>query len=397
MSPKISNHDFPAPKLITTSAELREVLLKLNQEEFVTIDTEFIREHHYWPQLCLLQLAGEHDVILIDALSIQLDLSLMKDFLKNPEITKVFHAAGQDLEIFYKLFGFLPATLFDTQIAAMVAGFGEQIGYDNLVMSLLGVSISKKYRFSDWAVRPLSLEQIGYAAADVTYLRLVYKKLKEILIKERRIDWIQTEMEQLSRPEKFLADPAKMWEKIRIKTRDRKVLTVLQALAGWREQEAQRQDVPRQKVIKDDSLVEVAQMQPQTVEKLEKIRGIPKDLAFGSTGKAIIEVIATAISLPSELQVKLPERKDQPKSMVNLFSLLKVLLAHRCEEFRVAPRLVATTEDLEQLVNYGEKANTPVLQGWRKTVFGEEALALCQGKLALTANQKHVEVVKAEF
>ncbi|WP_264784187.1 ribonuclease D, partial [Gluconacetobacter azotocaptans] len=271
---RASSAGFPDPVLITTTDELTAVVDRLRQEPFVTIDTEFVRERTYWPELCLVQLAGRDEVVVVDTCAPDLDLTSLGVLLDDAQVVKVFHAARQDLEIFLHIFGRLPAALFDTQVAAMVAGFGDQVGYDNLVASLVGAHIDKAHRFSDWSARPLSAAQINYAAADVTYLRTVYELLLDRLEREGRMGWVSAELAVLSDPATFRPDPETLWERMRPRTSNRRMLGTLRAITAWREREAQRVNVPRQRLLKDESLLEIAATAPADADALARIRGV---------------------------------------------------------------------------------------------------------------------------
>ncbi|MBB2205704.1 ribonuclease D [Gluconacetobacter takamatsuzukensis] len=386
--------DFPAPVLMTSTNELVAVVERLRREPFVTIDTEFVRERTYWPELCLVQLAGEHDVVVLDTLAPGLDLSPLAELLDDPAVTKVFHAARQDLEIFLHLFDRLPAALYDTQVAAMVAGYGDQVGYDNLVASLTGAHIDKAHRFSDWAARPLSPAQIAYAAADVTYLRTVYQLLRERLETEGRTEWVAAELAVLSRPETFRPDPETLWEKMRPRTSNRRMLGVLRAITAWRELEAQRVNVPRQRLLKDESLLEIAATVPTDAEGLARVRGVSRGFAEGRSGAGLLEAIAAAQTLPETALPRQNKGKDGPRPSPALVALLKVLLAACCEEHDVAPRLVASSEDIDRLALEAEP-DLPLLQGWRRVVFGEEALALKAGTMLLGVDGTRIRRVRA--
>ena len=260
-SPRVG---FPPPTLIATTEALQALCERLAAEEFVTVDTEFMRERTYWPELCVVQLAGEHEVAVIDAQAPEIDLAPLGDLLANQAVMKVFHAARQDIEIFVLRFGDVPRPLFDTQIAAMVAGFGEQVGYDALVAALAGGSIDKAHRFSDWSARPLSASQIAYAAADVTYLRTVYTRLCARLEQDGRLDWVAEEMADLADPGDVSPDPETMWERLRPRSNNRRFLGMVRALAAWREREAQRVNIPRQRLLRDETLLEIAATAPDT-------------------------------------------------------------------------------------------------------------------------------------
>ncbi|MFS3135756.1 ribonuclease D [Gluconacetobacter sacchari] len=385
--------DFPAPVLMTSTDELIAVVARLRREPFVTIDTEFVRERTYWPELCLVQLAGAQDVVVLDTLAPGLDLAPLAELLDDPAVVKVFHAARQDLEIFLHLFGRLPAALFDTQVAAMVAGYGDQVGYDNLVASLVGAHIDKAHRFSDWAARPLSPAQIAYAAADVTYLRAVYQLLRERLETEGRMEWVAAELAVLSRPETFRPDPETLWEKMRPRTGNRRMLGVLRAVTAWRELEAQRVNVPRQRLLKDESLLEIAATVPAEAETLARVRGVSRGFAEGRSGAGLLEAIAAAQALPDASLPRQSKGKDGPRPSPALVALLKVLLAACCEEHDVAPRLVASSEDIDRLALEAEP-DLPVLQGWRRVVFGEDALALKAGTMLLGVDGTRIRRVR---
>src|ERR1700761_7114563 len=290
--------DFPPPELITTTAALNALCERLRDETFITVDTEFMRERTYWPELCLVQIAGTQEVAVIDAQAAGIDLTLLGTLFANPAVTKVFHAARQDIEIFVLRFGDVPRPMFDTQVAAMVAGFGDQVGYDALVSSLTGGSIDKAHRFSDWSARPLSAAQIAYAAADVTHLREVYVRLNRRLEQENRLGWVAEEMAILSNPATYRTDPETAWERLRPRTTNRRLLYCLKQVAAWREKEAQRVNIPRQRLIKDEALLEIAATAPGNAEALARVRGVTRGFADGRSGSALLEVLAAARRVP---------------------------------------------------------------------------------------------------
>jgi len=385
----------PTPRLITQSAELAELCERLRQEPFVTVDTEFMRERTYWPELCVVQLAGAEDVAVVDALAEGIDLAPLGDLLADPAVVKVFHAARQDVEIFLLKFGAVPRPLFDTQVAAMVAGFGDQASYDSLVRALAGASIDKAHRFSDWAARPLSASQIAYAAGDVTHLRRVYQSLREKLLEEGRLDWVAQEMDALLEPATYITEPNEAWERLKPKSSNRRFLGILRAAAAWRETEAQRVNIPRGRLVKDESLAEVAATAPETVEQLARIRGISEGFARGKSGLSLIAAIAEAKKLPEEsLPLPLEARKGAGASPA-LVALLKVLLAAAAEAHHVAPKLLADSEDLERLASESEP-DVRALSGWRREVFGADALALKTGQLALGVAGRRVRLIRTE-
>jgi ribonuclease D len=383
---------FPPPQLITTTEALAALCERLRTEPFVTVDTEFMRERTYFPILCVVQLAGAAEVAVVDAQAKGIDLAPLGALLAEPAVLKVFHAARQDIEIFLLRFGTVPTPLFDTQIAAMVAGFGDQAGYDSLVASLTGASIEKAHRFSDWSARPLSPAQIAYAAADVTHLRRVYEALTARLTKDGRLDWVREEMAALADPAAYRADPDAMWERLRPRTANRRTLALLRAAAAWREREAQRVDIPRQRLLKDETLLEIAATAPATAEELVRARGVTPGFANGKSGTGLLAALAAAKALPEDEVPEGANGRDTPRGSPALVSLLKVLLATKCEQHHVAAKLVAGSDDIERLA--AEAApNLPCLHGWRREVFGADALALKEGRVALGVDGRRVRLV----
>jgi ribonuclease D len=385
--------EFPQPQLITGTDALAALCERLRGEAFVTVDTEFMRERTYWPELCLVQLASDHEVAVVDAMAEGIDLAPLGVLLADTNVMKVFHAARQDIEIFVLLFGDVPRPLFDTQIAAMVAGFGDQVGYDALISSLTGGQIDKTHRFSDWSARPLSPAQISYAAADVTHLRRAYEKLRARLEKDGRLEWVSEEMAVLADPNTYRANPETQWEKLRPRTNNRRMLGILRAIAAWREREAQRSNIPRQRMLKDETLLEIAATAPADADHLARARGITRGFADGKIGASLLAAIAEARALPEDALPPLPIHRDAPKPSPALVSLLKVLLATKCEQFHVAPRLVANAEEIDRLA-IEDRPDLPSLTGWRADVFGQDALALKAGKVALGVDGKRVKLIR---
>ncbi len=392
--PRPPRAGFPAPNLIASTEALQALCGRLAAEEFVTVDTEFMRERTYWPELCVVQVAGAHEVAVIDAEAPGLDLAPLGELLANKAVMKVFHAARQDIEIFVQRFGDVPKPLFDTQIAAMVAGFGEQVGYDAIVASLTGGSIDKAHRFSDWSARPLSVSQIDYAAADVTYLRGVYSKLCARLRQENRLDWVAEEMADLADPAKYRPDPEAMWERLRPRSSNRRYLGMVRAIASWREREAQRVNIPRQRLLRDEGVLEIAATAPDSPEALARARGISRGFAEGRTGASLLAAIAEAKALPEEALPEAPRSRDGAKPSPALVSLLKVLLAAKCEHHHVAARLVASSDEIDRLASE-DSPDIAALHGWRREVFGEDALALKQGRVALGVAGRRVKLIPA--
>jgi len=390
--PRSNRPRFPEPQLITTSDALAALVERLRAEPFVTIDTEFVRERTYWPELCVVQIGGAAEVAVIDAQADGLDLQLLRPLLDDTDVVKVFHAARQDLEIFLHRFDRLPSPLFDTQVAAMVAGFGDQIGYDSLVSSLTGGQIDKAHRFSDWSRRPLSPAQIAYAAADVTYLRDVYLSLRERLEREGRAEWVAEEMAVLAEPGTFRADPETMWERMRPRTANRRMLAILRAIAAWREREAQRVNVPRQRLLKDESLLEIAATAPDTAEGLSAMRGVTRGFAEGKSGTGLLEAIAAARALPDDALPAAP-KKDGPRPSPALVSLLKVLLLAKSEQHDVAPKLLASSDEIDRLATEAEP-DVPALHGWRREVYGNDALQLKAGHVSIGVEGRRIKLVR---
>jgi ribonuclease D len=389
---KPTRPDHPMPALITTTEALGAFCQRMRAETFVTVDTEFMRERTYWPELCLVQIAGAHEVAVIDAQAEHLDLTALGGLFVDEAVTKVFHAARQDIEIFVLRFDAVPRPMFDTQVAAMVAGFGDQVGYDALVSSLTGGTIEKAHRFSDWSVRPLSSAQLAYAAADVTYLRDVYLRLSERLEQENRLSWVAEEMAVLNNPATYRTDPETAWERLRPRSTNRRFLHVLKEVAAWREREAQRVNVPRQRLIKDEALLEIAATAPTDPEALARVRGVTRGFAEGRSGTTLLEAMVAARRVAdADLPVVLASR-DTLRPSAALVSLLKVLLAAKSEQHHVAPRLLGSSDDIERLA-LEDNPDIPALHGWRREVFGNDALMLKQGRIALGVDGRRVKFI----
>jgi ribonuclease D len=386
---------FPPPQLITTSDELAAFCLRMHAETFVTVDTEFMRERTYWPELCVVQVAGASEVAVIDSMAEGIDLAPLGKLFADEAVPKVFHAARQDIEIFVLKFGDVPRPMFDTQVAAMVAGFGDQVGYDSLVSSLTGGSIDKAHRFSDWSVRPLSPAQITYAAADVTHLREVYSKLSQRLEREGRLAWVAEEMAILNNPATYKPDPETAWERLRPRSTNRRFLYLLKVTAAWREREAQRINIPRQRLIKDEALLEIAATAPTTADALTRVRGVTKGFAEGRSGSSLLDALATAKSVPDADLPPLAQTRETARPSAALVSLLKVMLAAKCEQHHVAARLVASSEDIDRLA-VEDKPDIPVMHGWRREVFGNDALLLKQGRVALGVDGRKIQFIPIE-
>ena len=347
---------FPPTTLVADTGTLAALCQRLAAEPYVTIDTEFMRERTYWPELCVVQLGGVADVAVIDALAPGLDLAPLGVLLADERVTKVFHAARQDVEIFLQLFGVVPKPLFDTQVAAMVAGFGDQVGYEGLVSALANGQIDKAHRFSDWSARPLSRAQIDYAAADVTYLRTVYEKLTTRLAREGRLPWVAEELAILAEPATYRPDPETMWERLRPRTSNRRMLGTLRAIAAWREREAQRINIPRQRLVKDESLLEIAATAPARHRGAgPDTRQSPEALPRGRPGQSLLAAIAEAAALPDDAAAGSESAgREGAKPSPALVALLKVLLAEKAEAHDVAPKLLASSDDIDRLASEQE-------------------------------------------
>lgn len=373
--------------MISDTASLEAFCQSLSSADVITVDTEFMREKTYWPQLCLVQVAGpgtgEENAKAIDALAPGIDLTPLFDLMADESILKVFHAARQDLEIFHHLSGKLPKPVFDTQVAAMVCGFGNSVGYEMLVTKLTNERVDKGSRFTDWTARPLSDRQIDYALADVTHLRLVYDKIREKLGTNGRESWLAEEMDILTTPATYDTDPREVFKRIKSGNARPKTLAILRELAAWREEEAKRRDLPRNRVIRDEQLLEIAHHPTEKPADLARIRGLGAKFAEGPAGEAIIKAIKAGLAVPDQDRPRPKRRNRIPNGTGPASQLLKVLLKMRCDEHEVAQKLLASSEDIENLAAFGDKANVPALSGWRRDVFGEDALRLLQGDIAL--------------
>ena len=368
--------------LITRSEDLVPLVERLSKQPFVAVDTEFMRENTYWPDLCLIQIASPDEAAAIDPKA-DIDLGpLLTLLVDNPEVLKVFHAGGQDLEIIYNLTGKTPSPLFDTQIAAMALGHGEQVGYSNLIESMLGHNIDKGARFTDWSRRPLDKRQIDYAIADVTHLATVFPKLLNRLKKTGRGGWLDEEMERLANPSGFAFEPEEAWKRLKLPSRNPMVLGRLKALAGWRETEARTKNLPRGRIVKDDTLGELAAHPPKTQDDLGRVRGLSAGWRTNDIGARLMAAVEVAKPLePDEMPDREPRRPGLTKDGVLVSDLLKLLLKIRSKEAGVAPRLIARSDELEALAA-GVRKELNILRGWRFDEFGRDALDLVEGRLA---------------
>jgi len=379
-------------RLITETAELVKACEILAKGDFLAVDTEFHRETTYWPQVCLIQVASADYDVMVDPIAKDIDLSPLMKLLADKSRVKVFHAARQDLEIFTRMIGETPSPIFDSQIAAMAAGLGDSISYENLVSRLLKAQVDKSSQFTDWARRPLSDKQLRYARGDVVYLRKIYKILKEKLEKQKRTDWIEDEHAYLLDPEIYAFEPESAWKRLKVRKYRSDYLAVLANVAAWRERTAQELDKPRGRILKDDAIQEIAQQKPRTAEALERMRAVPSGFGRSKHGQGLIHAINQALDDPEKYAppVERPENAGPPPGAVS--DLLKVLLKQVSDDAGVATRLIANAADLEQLARE-DNPDIPALKGWRREVFGEKALRLKSGKVALAASPKGVKIV----
>ena len=370
-------------ELISTTTALRDAVSELSRSEFITVDTEFIRETTFWPELCLIQMAAPGTEAMVDALAPGLDLEPFFGLMGDEAVVKVFHAARQDIEIVFHRGGLIPHPVFDTQVAAMVCGFGDSVSYDQLVQRITGNSIDKSSRFTDWRRRPLSQKQLAYALADVTYLIDVYRRLEDELRRENRAHWLEDEMEALTARETYDIRPEEAWNRLRKRLRKPAELAVMRSVAAWREREARSRNVPRGRVLKDDAIYEIAQQQPTDPEKLSRLRTIPRGRKRSGDVAGLLKAVNDALALPRDRMPSPLKPKRPPNGAAAAAELLKVLLRMTSEDSGVAARVLASGDDIDKLAAEGEKADIPALNGWRREVFGDPALKLIRGETAL--------------
>jgi ribonuclease D len=379
--------------LITETNELIEACERFSQDSFLAIDTEFMRERTYYPQLCLIQIAGKSEAVTVDALANEISLDPILNLMANNEIIKVFHACRQDMEIFFNLNRRIPFPVFDTQIGAMVCGYGESVSYDKLVRQITGIQIDKSSRFTDWSHRPLSKQQLNYALSDVTHLRTVYESLLNQLEKNGRINWLNEEFQNVLSPKTYDIPLDQIWKRLKIKNGKPRFLILVRELCAFREKEAQNRNTPRNRVIRDDVLLDIAARSPKSSVDLAKVRSLSPQFAEGRLGKSILRVVAEASNIPESDAPQL-EKLNKPKPQKPaLIELLKVLLKHKSEDNNVAQKLIASTADLEAIAE-NDNANVLALNGWRKDVFGADALLLKSGKIALSATGDRIKVIR---
>ncbi len=379
--------------LITEQTQLVEACRRLANETFLSIDTEFMREKTYYPQLCLIQIAGKKEAIVIDALAEDINLNPVLELMENEAITKVFHACRQDIEIFYNLNHKIPSPIFDTQIGAMVCGYGESVGYDKLVRQITGIQIDKSSRFTDWSYRPLSKQQIKYALSDVTHLRTVFESLSSQLEKSGRTKWLEEEFKTVLNPETYNTPLDKSWKRLKVKNGQPRFLILIRELCAFREREAQNRNVPRNRIIRDDILLDIAARSPKSPHDLAKVRNLTKQFSQGKLGESILRVVETANKIPDSEAPPLEKVNNFQHQKSALVDLLKVLLKLKSEDFNVAQKLIANSTDLEAIANNND-ANVLALTGWRKDIFGDDALLLKTGKIALSASNGKIQLIR---
>ncbi|MEO0809426.1 MAG: ribonuclease D [Pseudomonadota bacterium] len=381
-------------KTITDSEQLAMACTALAQHDYVTVDTEFLREQTFWPQLCLIQMAGPELEFLVDPLANGIDLKAFYDLMADPSVVKVFHAGRQDIEIVFAGAGLIPAPLFDTQIAAMVCGFGESVGYVNLVKKILGIDLDKGARFTDWSRRPLTDRQLAYALADVTHLRDIYAFLVKELETSGRSHWVSEEMATLSSPDTYRSPPEDAWKRLKMRVKNKQSFAILIELAAWRETVAQTQDVPRSRILRDEALYDIANQAPTTVEKLSGLRSLSHGFSRSVKAQEILDAVKRGLESHVDDIPALPNGRQLSAEASAFIDLLRVLLRANAARHRVAPKLIADSGDLEAIAMENEP-NIPALKGWRRELFGEDALRLKKGATALTVeNGKVVAVMR---
>ena len=377
---------------ITDTAELAAFCAKVADLDYITVDTEFLREKTYYPKLCLIQVAGQENQAIIDPLADGIDLGAFYALLEKPDLVKVFHACRQDLEIFYQKTGKVPSPVFDTQIAAMVTGHGDQVGYETLVNRILNRRLDKSARFTDWSMRPLSQKQLAYAMSDVTHLCDIYELFKAELDLSGRQSWLEEEMGNTIQLSNFDIDPMECWRKIKSRGTEPRFLGVLREVAAWRELEAQNRDVPKNRIVRDEAMLDIAGSKPRNPKELSKIRGISEGFAEGKLGVGLLKAVNRAMDLPDAELPHVPKKERLPDGIGPLSDLLKVLLKKQSEEHQVASRLIANASDLETIAAHKDP-DVPAMYGWRYDLFGRLAQDLKDGRLALAAKGSNIKII----
>ena len=384
-------------EFITNSDSLSSKCAKFAESDFITVDTEFLRRDTFWSKLCLIQMASADDAIIIDALSPNLNLTPFFELMRESSVLKVFHSAWQDLEIIAKLSDSLPTPIFDTQIVAKVCGYGDSISYNKLVADITGVQLDKTSQHTDWSTRPLSQKQLDYAIADVTHLREVYSHLSLELQKRNRTSWIEEEIQSLSEIKNFLISPEDAWKRLNLRRIHNSLeFGILREIATWRDYKAREQNVPRPRVLKDEAIFEIATKHPIDINVLSNLKFVPKNLSKSRAGKEIIEIVHKIVNLPEEQLPQIPKQQSPPKDVANLIDMFKLLLKAISTKNDVAPRIIASTSDLQQIA-MNDRANVPALKGWRREIFGEIALKVKHGQLAVTIKNNQIKTVPMDF
>lgn len=384
-------------KMITDSGELAATCQAFAQSDYVTVDTEFLRERTYWSKLCLVQMARpgdtDEDAVLIDPLAPGMDLAPLYALMADTSVVKVFHAARQDVEIFWNMGQVIPTPMFDTQVGAMVCGYGEQVGYETLVRKVVKAEVDKSSRFTDWSRRPLNDKQLKYALADVTHLRGIYEKLRDRIAQQDRAHWVDEEMAVLTDPATYQTDPEQAWRRVKARSNSPKFLAVVRELAKWREQTAQSKDVPRSRVIKDDALLEVVTAMPDSVEELGRLRLIQREARKPEVTAEILAAVKRGLACPPEDRPRLPPPPKRREGSAAVADLLKVFLKARSDQIGVAAKLIAPAAEIEALAGE-DTTDLAVLRGWRAEVFGDDAVRIKQGKVALVARPGGLQLIE---
>ena len=381
-------------KIITSSQDLTSACQRLSAHEFVSVDTEFMREQTFWPQLCLIQIASPEEAMIVDPMAKGIDLQPFWSLMADEAVVKVFHAARQDIEIVFAKTGLVPHPVFDTQVAAMVCGFGESISYVNLVKKVSGADLDKSSRFTDWSRRPLTEKQLHYALADVTHLRDVYRHLKAEIEGAQRSQWLNEEMGILTDPKTYKQHPENAWQRLKLRVKNRKSLAVLMELAAWRERMAQTQDVPRSRILRDEALYDIANQAPTSPEQMSELRTLSEGFSRSARAREIVEAVKRGLARDPKSLPPIRRPHQLTAEATALMELLRVLLKASAARNRVAPRLIAGSDDLERIA-IEDEPDIPALKGWRRKLFGEDALRLKRGELALTLNGGEVITIPA--
>lgn len=380
-------------RVITTTDDLAKACTTISQADFVAIDTEFMRESTFWPDLCLIQMAAGEEEVIVDTLADGIDLAPFYELMDDRSTTKVFHAARQDIEIVHHQANIIPTPVFDTQIAAMVCGFGESVSYGMLVKKMLNVELDKSSRFTDWSRRPLSEKQLTYAIGDVTHLRDLYPRLRSKLESNGRAKWLDEEMAILTDTATYESHPEDAWKRLKMRVKSKKALAVMMALAAWREEEAQRQNVPRRRVLKDEAIYDIAAQAPKTEEELQRLRSVHQGFARSAKGRGVIEAVKTGLNLDPDTLPKIKRNDPLSGDALAVLDLLRVLLKAASGRHGVAHKLIANAEELEQIAR-GDNDDLPSLKGWRRELFGSDAIAICEGKLGLAVKNGQVLTIE---